>query len=79
MRFICRLSREFVSGEADEPARRVKGPGGGRCKPSMGAFQNASMHFETPATALHAPRRLISARAFFVAFFVRALGEAFLR
>jgi len=27
---------------------REKPPAGGRCKPSLGAFENASLHFQTP-------------------------------
>ena len=49
-------------------------PGGGRCKPSLGAFQNASMHFETPARVLFGRAtalRLVGGVGFRVCAFVR--------
>ena len=45
---ICLL----VCGVGAGAGQLEEDPGGGRCEPSMGAFQNASMHFETPAGVL---------------------------
>ena len=44
--------RLLVCGVGAGAGQLEEGHGGGRCKPSLGAFQNASMHFETPAMPL---------------------------